>query len=83
MAKTKRGHSSGCDRDWAGATVEDFIQVLHKLPAGASAVSAVGDGLVYLDSRAAAALFKGLAKGGLAHHAIELFDHLRCAALPH
>jgi pentatricopeptide repeat protein len=61
--------------------VEDLIRAVQALPASAPASEAVRAGLPYLDSRAYAALLKGLAKAGLAHRAAELFDDVRCGGL--
>ncbi|KAI8477052.1 MAG: hypothetical protein J3K34DRAFT_169864 [Monoraphidium minutum] len=58
-------------------SVEDLIRVVQALPPAAPAADAVRPGLLFLDSRAFAALLKGLAKGGLAHRAAELFDEIR------
>ncbi len=78
VTKVQRGQRLGdATSDWSECTVEDLVRILHALPASASAVQAAGPGLAYLDSRAAAALFKGLAKSGLGHRAVELFDYLR------
>jgi hypothetical protein len=65
--------------EWRDCTVEDLLKIVQQLPANASTVSAVAPGLVYLDSRAAAAFFKALAKTGHGARAVELFDYLRCA----
>ncbi len=59
------------------ATVEDLLEVVRRLPAEASAVQAVGQGLYSLDSGALAALLKELNKAGLARRAQEVFDWLR------
>ncbi|WIA09188.1 hypothetical protein OEZ85_008599 [Tetradesmus obliquus] len=58
-------------------TVEDLVKTVQQLPASASAVEAIAAGLAYLDSRAAAALLKALAKAGLGQRAVEIFDYLR------
>lgn len=60
--------------------VEDLVRTVQQLPAAASAVDAISPGLAYLDSRAAAALLKGLAKAGMGQRAVEIFDYLRWAA---
>lgn len=57
--------------------VEDLVKTVQQLPASASAVEAIAAGLAYLDSRAAAALLKALAKAGLGQRAVEIFDYLR------
>lgn len=57
--------------------VEDLIKMVQQLPASTSVVEAILPGLSYLDSRAAAALLKGLAKAGLGARAVAVFDHLR------
>lgn len=76
VTKVQRGQRLESDRaEW---TVDEWVAAVQKLPQGASAVAALRPAWQYLDSRAAAALFKGLAKNGMAHHATELFDHLRC-----
>lgn len=62
------------------AQVEDLIKMVQQLPASASVVEAILPGLSYLDSRAAAALLKGLGKAGLGQRAVEVFDHLRALA---
>jgi len=54
--------------------------MVQQLPPSASVVEAILPGLSYLDSRAAAALLKGLAKAGLGQRAVDVFDYLRCAA---
>lgn len=80
VTKVQRGQRlTEGNSDWQDCTVEDLIKIVQSLPASASAVKAVSPGLAYLDSRAAAALFKGLAKSGLGHRAVELFDYLRWA----
>ncbi len=61
-------------------SVEDLIRAVQALPPAAPAADAVRGGLLYLDSRAFAAVLKGLAKAGLAHRAAELFDEIRWAA---
>lgn len=58
-------------------SVEDLLRMVRALPAEASAVAAVREGLGGLDSGALAALLKELAKGGLGKRAIEIFDWLR------
>jgi pentatricopeptide repeat protein len=65
---------------WREVSVEDLIRAVQALPPAAPAGDAVRAGLAYLDSRAYAALLKGLAKAGMAHRAAELFDDVRCAA---
>jgi hypothetical protein len=65
--------------EWRDCTVEDLLKIVQQLPANTSTVAAVAPGLVYLDSRAAAAFFKALAKTGHGARAVELFDYLRCA----
>lgn len=57
--------------------VEDMIKMVQQLPASASVVEAMLPGLAFLDSRAAAALLKGLAKAGLGQRAVDIFDYLR------
>ncbi|KAF8072999.1 pentatricopeptide repeat-containing protein [Scenedesmus sp. PABB004] len=74
------GDSSGARED---VTVEDLIRVVQQTPAGASAVDVVAPGLAYLDSRAVAALLKGLGKSGLGTRAVEIFDFLRALAHDH
>eukprot|EP00775_Hariotina_reticulata_P007912 gene7912-8108_t len=61
----------------ARSVVEDLVKIIQQLPASASAVEAIAAGLGYLDSRAAAALLKGLAKAGVGHRSVEIFDYLR------
>lgn len=51
--------------------------MVQQLPPSASVVEAILPGLSYLDSRAAAALLKGLAKAGLGQRAVDIFDYLR------
>lgn len=58
-------------------TVEALLRTLASLPAGASAVEALGPAIGRLDSRAAAALLKEAAKTGQSARAVELFDWLR------
>jgi hypothetical protein len=58
--------------------VEDLIKMVQQLPATAPVVDAILPSLSYLDSRALAALLKGLAKAGLGQRAVEIFDYLRC-----
>ena len=53
------------------------MRIVRALPAEASGVAAVLEGLAGLDSGALAALLKELAKGGLGKRAIEIFDWLR------
>lgn len=65
---------------WREVSVEDLIRAVQALPQSAPAGDAVRPGLLYLDSRAYAALLKGLAKAGLGHRATELFDEIRCAS---
>lgn len=48
-------------------TVEDLLGIVRSLPAEESAVAAISGGLLYLDSRALAALLKELSKIGLAN----------------
>lgn len=62
---------------WRDVSVEELIRDVQALPAAAPVVDAVRAGLAYVDSRAFAALLKGLAKAGLAHRATELFDEIR------
>jgi hypothetical protein len=57
-----------------------MIKMVQQLPASASVVEATLPGLNYLDSRAAAALLKGLAKAGLGQRAVDIFDYLRWVA---
>lgn len=57
--------------------VDDLIKMVQQLPASASVVEAITPALSYLDSRAAAALLKGLAKAGLGQRAVDIFDYLR------
>lgn len=52
--------------------------MVQQLPAAAPVVEAILPSLHYLDSRALAALLKGLAKAGLGQRAVDIFDHLRC-----
>lgn len=58
-------------------TVEGLVRAVQRLKPGRPVIEAVSAGLPFLDSRAVAALLKELAKGGLPHHAAELFDYLR------
>jgi hypothetical protein len=58
-----------------------MIKMVQQLPASASAVEAMLPNLSYLDSRAAAALLKGLAKAGLGQRAVDIFDYLRWVAI--
>ena len=46
-------------------TVEDLLGIVRALPGEESAVAAISGGLLYLDSRALAALLKELSKIGL------------------
>jgi len=46
-------------------TVEDLLGIVRSLPGEESAVAAISGGLLYLDSRALAALLKALSKIGL------------------
>ncbi len=62
---------------FAEATVEDLLEIVRRLPAEASAVQAVAQGLYSLDSGALAALLKELNKAGHARRAQEVFDWLR------
>lgn len=57
--------------------MEDLVRTVQLLPTNASAVEAIQSGLAYLDSRAAAALLKGLSKAGQGQRAVEIFDYLR------
>lgn len=59
--------------------VEGLIKMVQQLPAAAPVIEAILPSLHYLDSRALAALLKGLAKAGLGQRAVDIFDHLRCA----
>jgi hypothetical protein len=78
VTKVQRGDRlGGGSFEWQDCTVEDLLKIVQQLPANSSAVKAVTPGLVYLDSRAAAALFKALAKSGHGGRAVEIFDHLR------
>lgn len=65
------------DGSFTEATVEDLLEVVRRLPADASAVQAVAQGLYSLDSGALAALLKELNKAGHARRAQEIFDWLR------
>ena len=57
-------------------TVEDLLGIVRSLPAEESAVAAISGGLLYLDSRALAALLKELSKIGLANRcALQAPDH--------
>ena len=64
-------------------TVEDLLDVVRHLPAEASAVQAVAQGLCSLDSGALAALLKELNKAGHARRAQEIFDWLRALEPSH
>ena len=78
VTKVQRGDRlGGGSFEWQDCTVEDLLRIVQQLPANSSAVKAVSPGLVYLDSRAAAALFKALAKSGHGGRAVEIFDYLR------
>jgi len=70
------GESEG-GKHFTEATVEDLLEVVRRLPAEASAVQAVAQGLYSLDSGALAALLKELNKAGHARRAQEIFDWLR------
>jgi len=70
------GESEG-GKHFSEATVEDLLEVVRRLPAEASAVQAVAQGLYSLDSGALAALLKELNKAGHARRAQEIFDWLR------
>lgn len=70
------GESEGGNH-FSEATVEDLLEVVRRLPAEASAVQAVAQGLYSLDSGALAALLKELNKAGHARRAQEIFDWLR------
>jgi hypothetical protein len=76
------GHRGGSDpgaaaASWRDVSVEELIRGVQALPASAPAGDAVRAGLAYLDSRAFAALLKGLSKAGLGNRAMELFDDVR------
>lgn len=70
------GHLSGDGRH-RETTVEDLLEVVRLLRPEASAVNAVAEGLLCLDSGALAALLKELNKAGHAVRAQEIFDWLR------
>lgn len=58
-------------------TVEHLVAVIRNLPASQAVIPAVAPGLKYMDSRAVAFLLKDIAKNGLPHRAVEIFDWLR------
>ena len=58
-------------------TVEHLVAVIRNLPANQAVIPAVAPGLKYMDSRAVAFLLKDIAKNGLPHRAVEIFDWLR------
>ncbi|KAK9831377.1 hypothetical protein WJX81_007406 [Elliptochloris bilobata] len=80
VTKVGRGQKLGEGGEavpFSDMTVEDLLGIVRSLPSEESAVAAISGGLLYLDSRALAALLKELSKIGLANRAAELFDWLR------
>lgn len=75
---TLEGEPGGVAGSGSGEpTVESLLNALAALPAGTSAVEALGPSIGRLDSRAVAALLKETAKAGQTPRAVELFDWLR------
>lgn len=64
-------------------TVEHLVTVIRNLPPNQAVIPAVAPGLKYMDSRAVAFLLKDIAKNGLPHRAVEIFDWLRKPHLSH
>ena len=64
-------------------TADNLVSVVRNLPANQPAIPALAEGLNGMDSRAVAFLLKDVAKHGLSHRSVEIFEWLRTLPLTH
>lgn len=67
----------------AALTADNLVAVIRNLPANQAAIPAIAHGLKFMDSRAVAFLLKDVAKHGLSHRSVEVFEWLRKLSTTH